>query len=282
MIKLKLIFISFCFTIPCISNAQILGGCKFDSQTLAFAGSVDEQLQCLLKKIKPKGAGANLQIIPEWLKNNASKPVEIKEKQIINYLNSKQISLSEISVVLGYGNASSLKYFVIHDTSWPEEIGEFPSDINEASYRGNNFSMWNGDIKDRVHAIITRDGQSKIFNDWQSQRKKSGVKIETNNRIPQSRKVLAHVENVQPRIKPSNTFAWIAPEPGFSPRQEERLALLYVMASYRAGHWLIPAYHFNIDQGLPDGHDDPQNTDLQNWVTKISSISEQISSMPFQ
>lgn len=77
-------------------------------------------------------------------------------------------------------------------------------------------------------------------------------------------------------MNPDNSFFWKAPTPGFSDAQEKRLALAYIVASVRAGRWLIPAYHFNVDNGIPDGHDDPQNTDLAAWVAKIEAIEAEI------
>jgi hypothetical protein len=112
--------------------------------------------------------------------------------------------------------------------------------------------------------------------DWKSPRTKPATKLEQTNLAGGARKLFAHVENVQPRIKPAGSWAWIAPEPGFSPAQEKRLALAYVVASLRAGRWLIPAYHFNIDQGLPDVHDDPQNADLGRWVGVVEAVVAEI------
>ena len=54
----------------------------------------------------------------------------------------------------------------------------------------------------------------------------------------------------------------IAPQPGFTPAQYERLALIYTVASLRAGTWLIPGFHAAIDEGISDAHDDPQHFDL--------------------
>ena len=120
--------------------------------------------------------------------------------------------------------------------------------------------------------IVSRDGRSKVFRDWGAARPLAAVKLELQANSAPSKKFFAHVENVQPRLKPPNIFAWIAPTPGFSAKQEERLALAYVVASFRAGKWLVPAYHFNIDEGLPDGHDDPQNSDLASWAGKVEQI----------
>ncbi|MCY1708139.1 hypothetical protein [Pannonibacter sp. SL95] len=263
---------------PSGANGAVYGGCKFNSETLSFAGSATEQADCLLRKVKPKGTGSTSQKIPQWLLTRITIAPDVSAQQLKTYLDKKGISPDDVGGAVASGDAESLRYFVIHDTSYPEETGSFPKNIDDASYKGNNLRIWTG-IKDRVHLIITRDGRSRTFNDWKASRSKAGVKIESASRAPQSKKVFAHVENVQPRIKPANSFAWIAPEPGLSPKQQERLALAYIVASVRAGQWLIPAFHFNIDEGLPDGHDDPQNVDLASWVKVIGTIHSELISI---
>lgn len=84
-----------------------------------------------------------------------------------------------------------------------------------------------------------------------------------------------HVELLQPRRRdpaggPNNDA--IAPTPGFTAQQYDKLALLYAMASARAGTWLIPAYHAALDDGLADGHDDPQHFDLTAFVAALTTL----------
>jgi hypothetical protein len=96
---------------------------------------------------------------------------------------------------------------------------------------------------------------------------------------PAQRTAFLHIENIQPRIRDRSVrFSndALAPEPGFTDSQLERLALVYVVASARAGRWLIPSYHSPIDLGFPDAHDDPQNFNLQAWTAKLAELIEQI------
>ena len=60
--------------------------------------------------------------------------------------------------------------------------------------------------------------------------------------------------------------------PGFTLQQYDKLALLYAMASARAGSWLIPAYHAAWDEGIADGHDDPQNFDLAAFAGALTTL----------
>lgn len=83
------------------------------------------------------------------------------------------------------------------------------------------------------------------------------------------------MELIQPRRRdPSggaNNDAF-APEPGFTAKQLDRLALLYVAASVRRGRWLLPAFHAAVDAGIPDAHDDPQNFDLGGWLASVQRL----------
>jgi hypothetical protein len=50
------------------------------------------------------------------------------------------------------------------------------------------------------------------------------------------------------------------------------LALLYVIASVRSQHWLIPAYHASLDADIPNGHDDPLNFDPESFAESIEAV----------
>ena len=82
------------------------------------------------------------------------------------------------------------------------------------------------------------------------------------------------MENQQPRradpVGPPGNDR-IAPTPGLTPAQYDALALAYVVASARAGRWLIPAFHADLDEGLADAHDDPQAFDLAAFDRAVSA-----------
>jgi len=89
-----------------------------------------------------------------------------------------------------------------------------------------------------------------------------------------------HVELLQPRRSdPAGKTAndAIAPIPGFTDAQMDRLALVYVSATIRRGEWLIPAYHAAVDAGIPDAHDDPQNFDLTLWAKRLDALLKSLS-----
>ena len=54
--------------------------------------------------------------------------------------------------------------------------------------------------------------------------------------------------------------------------RKNKLALLYTIASVRAGTWIIPAFHSPIDAGIRGGHDDPQNFDLNAFAESLERL----------
>ena len=56
----------------------------------------------------------------------------------------------------------------------------------------------------------------------------------------------------------------------------QSLALLYVIASVRAGHWLIPAFHAAIDGHIPNGHDDPLNFDIDSFAAALERVMARV------
>jgi hypothetical protein len=67
-----------------------------------------------------------------------------------------------------------------------------------------------------------------------------------------------------------------SPNPAFTPAQYDRLALLYIIASVRSQHWLIPAYHAALDADIPNGHDDPLNFDPESFAESIEAVVKKL------
>lgn len=261
------------------AGAAEYGTCKFNSATLRFAGSVEQTVGCLLKKVRERGSGADAKPIPDWLLQRVVRPVGFTPKQLAAYLTREHIDVAALSGTLTLGDTPHVRYFVIHDTSSPETetaSTTFPPNINEASWPGNGLGGWAG-VARKVNLIISRDGRSRALQPWGTARTSPATKLEQTNFVPAARRVFVHVENIQPRLKSPGSWGWRAPMPGFGPAQEKRLALAYMVASLRAGRWLIPAYHFNIDAGLStDAHDDPQHADLASWVTQLDALESDV------
>ncbi len=238
-----------------------------------------EQAKCLLRPVgKFANLGVPLQELPAPLVTLVGQPTatSVTKEKLKRFLDAKGIREADVGGALSV-RLSKPKYFVIHDTSDLLTSTEFPSTINDAASSLNNLSRR---VTRKVcHVYINRAGQSATAVKFESPTPPSGTKFGSCHRS--QRNAFLHIENIQPRIR-DRSVAFpndaIAPEPGFSEAQLERLALVYVIASVRSGKWLIPAYHSPMDLGYPDRHDDPQNFDLQTWAAKLQTIIEEIRS----
>ncbi len=251
--------------------------CRFDAATFEFAGTPIEQARCLLRHVEPGGGADPEQPLPPTLQALVGQPVIIDRGKLAVVLLHRQIPLpatTPISETLDHRRAI---YFVIHDTSSPWIDGKpFPARFDRQP-RFNDVNQFLG--KDAVaHLFNDRGGAVAIGHDlevgWRATKLESILGEKVRGRF-------VHVENVQPRREdpaglPNNDR--IAPPEGLTPAQYRTLALLYVLASARAGSWLIPAFHANVDRGIPGAHDDPQNFDIElfdrelaRWVRKLRS-----------
>ena len=236
-----------------------------------------EQARCLLRPVKKFAhLGDPLQELPAPLLTliGQSTATSVTHDQLKRYLDAKGIREADVGGVLSV-KLSTPKYFVIHDTSDLLTSTEFPATINDAASSLNNLSR--RVTRKVAHIYIDRAGHSSTAVNFESLTPPSGTKFGLCHRS--QRTAFLHIENIQPRIRdrsvkfPNDA---LAPEPGFSEAQLERLALIYVVASVRSGRWLIPTYHSSIDLGFPDRHDDPQNFDVQTWAAKLRGLIEEI------
>jgi hypothetical protein len=264
-----------------LAQGQAIGLCGFDPQNLSFAGTAKEQARCLLRPVAKWGkVGAALPSLPPALEARIGQPVEVTVDQIRRELIALNLTEGAVGGSLdqpisrgrdGAAQAPMARYFVIHDTSAPW-LGDkpFPGDIDTASGM-NDLRRYAG--ADAVaHMFINRRGEILVGHElsvpWRA------TKLETQIGEP-AKGMFIHIESVQPRRRdprdgPRNDA--VAPEPGFTAAQYDRLALLYLIASRRAGSWMVPAFHAVIDEGIPDAHDDPQNFDLARFDAALSQL----------
>ncbi len=268
--------------------------------------------KCLLRKVGEGGRlGPMLKTLPEPLETLIGKPVAANDaahKQLKialrSYLAQHRIAEADIGGSLdaplsrARNNDSSAPiatYFVIHDTSTPNmcDVARFPDNINESSWtfagkRWNDVNQYKN--AEEAHLYITRDGQSVTPRQRSFATPWRATRIELPRHDVRAKGLFLHIENVQPRRcaeqPPARCYrtnpktgtrecrldSKVGPEPGFSDAQLERLALVYLAASVRRKQWLVPAFHAALDAGIPGGHDDPQNFDLDRWANKLCSL----------
>ncbi len=243
--------------------------CNFDARTLLFAGTPIEQAQCLLRRVEPGGAAAADEGLPPTLKAVIGQRVDIDVVKLSKQLRGDRIPIPATTPVSETTDHFRATYFVIHDTSSPY-LGksDFPAHF-DSNDRFNDVREFLG--KDAVaHLFNDRLGHVVVGHDFEVGWRATKLERILGERV---RGRFLHVENLQPRREdpsgaPHNDR--IAPIPGFTGRQYRTLALLYVLASARAGTWLIPAFHANIDRGIPGAHDDPQNFDLLSFDRQLA------------
>jgi len=251
-----------------------------------------DQAKCLLREPKMfGGVGPRLTSLPPPLQRlMALSTIDISKDQFRRYIASKNIQESEIGGSLDRlisrtnnndPSSESARYFIIHDTSTPNlGAASFPADINESSWRFNDFSRYGSGPQSPAHIIISRLGQSVTRIDFGQPWRSTAFESDRVCGINRCKGLFVAVELVQPRRckgtdavcrlpNPANDA--IAPDPGFTNSQLERLAVVYVAASLRRGKWLIPAFHVSLDQ-VVGSHDDPQNFRLADWAHQLDAV----------
>ena len=247
-----------------------------------------EQAHCLVRRVLPHGElDAPLAELPPPLEALVGEPTQIPLNALRAYLAAQGIDSREVGgpLVPGVSRAKAgdaaaplAGYFVIHDTSTPAlGSAEFPPDIDQPSWTHNQLERWLEGERSRAHIFIARTGASVTPVDFAEPWR--ATKFEMQDTLLRRKGLFLHIELVQPRrddpAGPEANGA-LAPLPGFTAMQYERLALIYVAASLRRGRWLIPAFHAVLDAGRVDGHDDPQNFRLEDFAQPLAALLEQL------
>jgi hypothetical protein len=268
-----------------LKDRQIEGFCKFDHNTQLFGGTPAEQARCLLNPVEPVGRlGAAMDALPAALEMRVGGETDLPSRDALAGLlrdrGATQDLIDTLAQPVSHAHdndplARSATYIVFHDTStpnyrtqpWPLSIDEDPKINNLARYECSN------DIE-RAHVFINRGGKIFLAHDftvpWRATKFESAK-----NFGPALKGLFLHIELIQPRralkgYGSRNDF--LAPKPGFSQAQYESLALVYAVASRRAGFWMIPAFHSVLDEGIRNKHDDPQNFELKQFAQSLDAL----------
>jgi len=273
------------------SDSRDPGKCIFNRETLSFEGSPLEQAKCLLRTVKIDARmDPPLTTLPAPLESLIGKSVAITPAELKAYLQAHHINEADIGgpltrpVSTGNNNtpdSPQARYFVIHDTSTPNYRVHLPRAlpandvINSAGWTYNNLAMWQKGCESQAHVYVSRIGTSLTTVQFETAWRATRLEVDYIGQPAMG--LFLHVENVQPREHDTNPKLSAkndrnAPSPGFTPAQLARLALVYVAASVRRGEWVIPAFHAAIDEGIPGGHDDPQNFILREWACQVHAI----------
>lgn len=262
-----------------------MGPCNFDAERLSFAGDAAAQARCLLSPVKPVGRlGPPLAVLPAVLAERVGRPAGLPERADLRaWLAERDLDEPfgrSLTRTVAYARDNDKRsrpatYFVIHDTStpnygslpWPRNIDEDAKINNLDRYRCSNNI-------ERAHVFINRAGAVMLAHDFDVPWRATKFEMATNF-DGALKGLFLHVELIQPRRRDPrygrrNDF--LAPNPGFTRAQYDALALVYVIASVRAGFWLVPAFHAVIDEGIRDKHDDPQNFELDAFAASLERL----------
>jgi hypothetical protein len=266
-----------------------MGPCNFNPELLTFAGDPAQQAACLLAPVQKLGKlGPPLSALSAILAQRVGQTLDLADRETLRIVLHERgldttlgATLSQPVAQANDGDPASpyAGYFILHDTSVPNFRGRpWPKDIDsDASINNLNRYVCANKIEG-AHVFINRGGAVLVTHDlsvpWRATKFEMAVQFGT-----ALKGLFLHVELIQPRRREpgrgwGNDFQ--APLPGFTPAQYDALALVYVVASVRAGRWLIPAFHAVIDEGIRNKHDDPQNFELQAFVHSLETLMERL------
>jgi hypothetical protein len=266
---------------PLPALAEEIAECRFDRDTLTFAGTPIEQATCLLRKIEKFAVRKPQPVPPVFarLLTDALPPNAAHKAAAIAAFPEPYRAYAQLHADAPVSQTEEgvpLQYYVIHDTSTPfYKSDPFPKRLDQ-DLKVNSFQPYISDeiAKEPVaHIFLNRVGQiwagHEFAEPWRA------TKLESRVVGPRARGRFVHIETVQPRrfVGDATTRAATeGPKPGFSKAQYRMLAALYVYVSARAGRWLIPAQHNTVDAGIPDAHDDPQNFDMKQFGKEVEKL----------
>ncbi len=263
-----------------------MGACSFDPETLSFAGTPVEQAMCLMRGMDAtRNLAPPLQSLPSALTSRIGERTGLPSREALSGFLSRQNLEWDFAAYLwqplsrAHDNdpdAPVARYFVIHDTSGPYYgRGSFPEDINEDPKINNLKNFICSDGWGKAHIIVSRTGQMLVAHDYSIPWRET--KFEQAAEFGGALQGLfLHNELIQPRRTGPHGGDSRSPDPAFSPAQYDRVALLYTIASVRAGQWLIPAFHAALDADIPNGHDDPLNFDIQSFADSLDKLVDKL------
>jgi hypothetical protein len=278
-----------------------MGPCAFDPEVLQFAGDPAEQASCLLRPVaKWAKLGPVRTDLPRVLAERVGRATDLPTREALSGHLSK-LGLENdfaahlwLPIMRAHDNHPDMpmaRYLVIHDTSGPFlGVNRWPDDIDTNRKINSLAGHRCEDGWESAHVFINRMGAVLLGHEltvpWRATKFEQAIQFGT-----LLKGLFMHVEMTQPRrgeyrmvrvtrkgktryVRRGRKNDVLAPTPGFSLAQYDRLALVYTIASVRADRWLIPAFHAVLDNHILGGHDDPQNFELDKFAASLTRLLE--------
>ncbi len=263
---------------------KTMGPCAFDQTIMSFQGEPAEQAKCLMRGMdQSRNIAPPLESLPPALTERVGTDVGLPSREALSTFLSKQDLEWDFAAYLWVPvsrannddpTAPLARYFVIHDTSGPNYgHRSFPEDVDGGSRINNLTEFRCSDGWGKAHVVINRSGGILLNHElsipWRETKFEQAA-----NFAGALKGLFLHIELIQPRRAAAghgrrNDAA--SPTPAFTTAQYDRLALVYVAASVRAGRWFIPAFHAALDANIPNGHDDPLNFDIESFANSLDA-----------
>ncbi len=261
-----------------------MGPCGFDLQAMSFRGEPAEQARCLMRGMdSSRNLAPAMESLPAPLATRVGQESGLPSREILSGYLSKQDLEWDFAAYLWQPLARArdndpaapmARYFVIYDTSGPS-FGrrDFPADIDVSPKINNLANFQCQDGWGKAHVVISRTGGVLLDHEfaipWRETKFERAV-----NFAGALKGLFIHIEMIQPRRSAGRSRHNDAqtPNPSFTSAQYDRLALIYIAASVRAGHWLVPAFHAALDANIRDGHDDPLNFNVESFAASIDRM----------
>jgi hypothetical protein len=265
------------------------GECDFNLDALEYRGTPTEQALCLMRGLEgTNGLTAPLQNLPDALATRIGRDAGLPPREVLSAFLSKQNLEWDFAAYLwqpvsraenNNPEAPAARYFVIHDTSSPNYgHRSFPDDADTTAKFNDLKNYYCADGWGKAHVVVNRAGDMIVDHDfavpWRETKFERAVDF-----VGTLKGLFLHVELIQPRRSAPGYGRHNdaqAPTPSFTTAQYDRLALLYTIASVRAGQWLIPAFHAAIDADIRDGHDDPRGFDIDSFANSLEILTEKL------
>jgi hypothetical protein len=263
-----------------------MGPCSFDPEALSFAGTPAEQAMCLMRGMdETRNLAPPLQSLPAALTTRMGQTTGLPSREVLSAFLSRQNLEWDFAAHLWQPlshardddpDAPAARYFVIHDTSGPNfRHRSFPDDIDGAAGFNNLANFVCPDGWGKAHVVVNRAGRMLVDHEFAIPWRETKFE-QAANFSGALKGLFLHIEMIQPRRSGARGGDSRSPDPAFSPAQYDRLALLYTIASVRAGRWLIPAFHAALDANIRNGHDDPLNFDIGSFAQSLDRLADKL------
>ena len=260
-----------------------------DDGNLDFQASQPQQAKCLMRGMdQSRNLSPPMESLPPALAERVGNDTRLPSREALSTFLSKQDLEWDFAAYLWIpvsrannddANAPLARYFVIHDTSGPNYgRRSFPGDVDDDTKINNLADFKCSDGWGKAHVVINRSGAMLLSHElsvpWRETKFEQAA-----NFAGALKGLFLHVELIQPRRAAaghSRRNDAQSPSPAFTSAQYDRLALVYVIGSVRAGHWLIPAFHAALDADIRNGHDDPLNFNADSLANSLEGVVKKL------